>query len=85
VSATTAAADQPGPLRRWIIDHDNSRLFVVAYVGLELVLSIFVGLFWLVFVVGLHVVFELVRQHHAHPAAGGRGATGCHSASAWPA
>jgi membrane-associated protease RseP (regulator of RpoE activity) len=71
MSATTATAGQPGPLRRWIINHDNSRLFVVAYIGLALVLSVFVSLFWLVFVVGLHVAFELVRQHHAHPAAGG--------------
>lgn len=70
-SATTATVSRPGPLRRWIIDHDNSRLFVVAYIGLALVLSIFVSLFWLLFVVALHVMFELVRQQHAHPEAVG--------------
>jgi hypothetical protein len=46
----------------WIIDHDEKRLFVVLYIGLALVLSIWISLFWLAAVVAVHFIFELVRQ-----------------------
>jgi hypothetical protein len=55
------------PLRRWIIDHDQSWLFTFGYVGLALVLSIWISLFWLVFVVLIHGVLEWIRQSHADP------------------
>jgi hypothetical protein len=53
-------------LGAWIIDHDNQKLFVIFYIGLAVVLSIWVSLFWLVAVVAVHLLFELVRQHTLH-------------------
>jgi hypothetical protein len=63
--------DQVGPIRRFIIDHDDKWLFTVLYVGAAVLLSIWISLFWLVVVVGVHFAFELVRcRHHQHPWAG---------------
>lgn len=62
-------AAEPGPVRQWIINHDDSRWFVGLYIGLAVVLSIWLGLFWLVAIVGVHLVFEWIRQ--AHPEACG--------------
>ncbi len=53
--------------RAWIIDHDDSWLFVISYVSAAVVLSIWISLFWLVVVVAVHGVFEWVRQHHYDP------------------
>ncbi len=53
--------------RAWIIEHDDSWLFVISYVTAAVVLSIWISLFWLVVVVGVHGVFEWVRQHHRDP------------------
>lgn len=50
------------PVIRWIISHDESLWFNVLYIGLALVLSIILGLFWLVAVVALHGVIEFLRQ-----------------------
>jgi hypothetical protein len=58
----TKSLTQLGPVRSWIVNHDNSRLFVVLYIGLAVVLSIWIGLFWLVVVVGAHFVLEWIRQ-----------------------
>jgi hypothetical protein len=60
----TKSLTQLGPVRSWIVNHDNSRLFVVLYIGLAVVLSIWIGLFWLVVVVGAHFVLEWIRQAH---------------------
>jgi hypothetical protein len=57
---STAAA----PLRDWIVRHDDSRAFVILYVVLALVLSLAVGLFWLVALVAVHLAFEYVRARH---------------------
>lgn len=54
-----------GPIHAWIVNHDDSRLFIVAYIGLAVVLSAFVSLFWLVVVVGLHLCFEYTALRHA--------------------
>jgi hypothetical protein len=51
-------------LRTWIIDHDNQRLFVVFYIGLAVVLSIWISLFWLVAIVAVHFLLELTRQYY---------------------
>ena len=51
-------------LREWVRDHDESWIFVVLYLGLAVGLSVFVSLFWLVVVAGLHFLLELVRQRH---------------------
>ncbi len=51
-------------MREWILQHDDSWVFIVLYVGLAVVLSIWISLFWLVAVVGVHFIFEVVRQQH---------------------
>jgi hypothetical protein len=51
-------------LRTWIQTHDESWLFIVSYIGLAVVLSIWISLFWLVAVVAAHFVLELLRQRH---------------------
>lgn len=48
--------------KQWVINHDESWLFVGLYVGLAVVLSIWISLFWLVVVVAIHAAFEWVRQ-----------------------
>jgi hypothetical protein len=59
--------DQVGPIRRFIIDHDDKWLFTVSYIGAAVLLSIWISLFWLLVVVGVHFAFELARcRHHAH-------------------
>jgi hypothetical protein len=59
-----SAGEAVGALRTWIINHDESWLFTISYVGLAVVLSIWISLFWLVAVVGAHVALEWVRQSH---------------------
>ncbi len=46
----------------WITLHDSKRLFIVLYIGLSLVLSVAISLFWLLFAVLIHLVFELIAQ-----------------------
>jgi hypothetical protein len=48
----------------WIVQHDESRWFMGLYLGLALVLSIAIGLFWLVALVVVHFGFEYVRFRH---------------------
>lgn len=49
-------------IRNWIITHDDSWLFIILYIGLAVVLSIWISLFWLVAVVAVHFGFEIIRQ-----------------------
>jgi hypothetical protein len=49
-------------LRDFIAHHDDRWLFVAVYIGLAVVLSIALGLFWLVAVAGLHFALEVMRQ-----------------------
>jgi hypothetical protein len=51
-----------GRLHEWVVEHDDSKLFLGLYVGLAVVLSIWISLFWLVAVVAVHLGFEIVRQ-----------------------
>jgi hypothetical protein len=53
-----------GAVRAWILQHDESWLFTISYVGLAVVLSIWISLFWLVAVVGVHFILEWIRQSH---------------------
>ncbi|MBW6480905.1 MAG: hypothetical protein K0B37_15855 [Bacteroidales bacterium] len=46
----------------WVIDHDNKILFIILYIGISLVLSIAISLFWLLFAVLLHLGLEVIRQ-----------------------
>lgn len=50
------------PPRRWIIEHDERWVFTLSYVALAVGLSLWLGLFWLVVLVGVHFSFEWVRQ-----------------------
>jgi hypothetical protein len=63
---STTIDNQPTGIRRWIIEHDDSWLFIIAYIGLAVVLSIWISLFWLVAVVAVHLAFEVVRQKATH-------------------
>jgi len=54
----------PERLRDWIVNHDDSWIFIILYVGLAVVLSLWISLFWLVVVVAGHFVLEWIRQRH---------------------
>ncbi|MCH8474892.1 MAG: hypothetical protein LAT55_06660 [Opitutales bacterium] len=49
-------------LLRWIIDHDDKRAFLIGYVGLTILLTIGISLFWLFFLVGVHLCFECLKK-----------------------
>lgn len=53
-----------GRFRTWIIEHDDSWIFITLYIGLAVVLSISISLFWLLVVVAAHFVLEWLRQRH---------------------
>jgi len=59
---------RPNSLRRrlllWIAEHDDSWVFTLLYVGLAVVLSIAISLFWLVAVVAVHGAFEWYAMRH---------------------
>jgi hypothetical protein len=61
---------EAGPIRTWIEEHDHSWLFVGVYLGLAVVLSVFVSLFWLAFMAGAHLLLECIR--HYRPGWGAR-------------
>jgi hypothetical protein len=66
--AKTAVRSRPS-LRDWIVQHDESWIFVAAYIGLAVILSTMISLFWLVAVVGVHFAFEWIRQRRLNPGA----------------
>ncbi len=43
---------------RWVSEHDDSWIFTTLYIGLAVVLSIWISLFWLVAVVAAHGALE---------------------------
>lgn len=47
---------------QWIQRHDESWLFVAMYIGFAVVLSVWLSLFWLVLMVGIHFLFEMIRH-----------------------
>lgn len=53
----------------WVREHDDRWLFIVGYVGLAVVLSVWISLFWLVAVVSLHLLLEVLRQRLLGPGA----------------
>lgn len=59
-----------GPLRRWLITHDDKWTFIVPYIGLAVLLSVLISLFWLVVVVAVHFALEVARQTYLVCAAG---------------
>jgi hypothetical protein len=57
-----AAPAAPRGLQNWVHEHDQRWSFVLAYLGLAVVLSVLVSLFWLVMVAGIHFLLECIRQ-----------------------
>jgi len=55
-------------LRAWVLNHDDSWIFIILYVGLAVVLSLWISLFWLLAVVAGHFVLEWIRQRHIRDA-----------------
>ncbi|TVR47408.1 MAG: hypothetical protein EA402_01320 [Planctomycetota bacterium] len=54
----------------WASRHDDSWLFVVSYLGLAIVLSVFLSLFWLLVLVAIHGWLEWLRHSQSSPDAG---------------
>lgn len=50
-------------VKKWIVNHDDSNLFLFLYISLAVILSIAISLFWLVVVVLIHFIFECIKQH----------------------
>lgn len=61
-----------GPLRRWLVMHDDRWTFIVPYIGLAVLLSVLISLFWLAVVVAVHFALEIARQTYL-TRANGRG------------
>jgi hypothetical protein len=57
--------DRKRRLLLWIAAHDDSWVFTLLYVGLAVVLSIAISLFWLVAVVAAHAALEWYALRHA--------------------
>jgi hypothetical protein len=49
-------------ITRWIGEHDDKGLFIFLYIGISLILSIAISLFWLLIAVILHFGLEVIRQ-----------------------
>ncbi|MCW7753315.1 hypothetical protein OOT00_04860 [Desulfobotulus sp. H1] len=49
-------------LKQWILTHDERWSFILCYLGLAVILSVCISLFWLVVVVGLHGTLEWICQ-----------------------
>jgi hypothetical protein len=60
----SVALPRPAAFRDWIREHDERWTFVVLYLGLAVGLSVFISLFWLLVVAGLHFALEWGRQSH---------------------
>jgi hypothetical protein len=48
--------------RAWVAEHDERWTFVLLYIGLAVLLSVFVSLFWLLVVAAAHFLLECMRQ-----------------------
>jgi len=59
-------ASWAGRFHRWMVEHDERWLFVILYISLAVVLSVWISLFWLVVVVCGHLALEIVRQRAMH-------------------
>ncbi len=51
-----------GPMRTWIVRHDQSLVFATLYITLAIVLSVFVSYFWLLAVVAVHIGLEWLKK-----------------------
>jgi hypothetical protein len=62
-----AAAPRSSVLHRWVLAHDDSWLFIAPYIGLAVLLSLMISLFWLLVVVGAHAALEWYVHWREHP------------------
>jgi hypothetical protein len=69
-SPATRRGDRGGHFRRWVENHDDRWSFTLSYLGLALILSTTISLFWLVALVAAHMALEWIalvrrgeRQH----------------------
>jgi hypothetical protein len=60
-------AQTRSPLHVWVLNHDDSWLFIALYIGLAVVLSLAISLFWLVVVVAAHAALEWYVHWREHP------------------
>lgn len=51
-------------VRSWILKHDDCKIFIIVYIGMAVLLSLLISLFWLAFVVFIHFALELIRQYY---------------------
>ncbi|WP_006786193.1 hypothetical protein [Thiorhodospira sibirica] len=70
-----AAADEAArpPSQGWrhfIIHHDQSLLFALTYIALTISLSLFISYFWLLVIVGVHILLEYLKKTYLHYPAG---------------
>ncbi|MFP4192821.1 MAG: hypothetical protein ACLFU6_12185 [Candidatus Hydrogenedentota bacterium] len=63
-----------GPIRQWILTHDERLSFAAAYVILAVGLSLFVSLFWLLVLVAVHVYLEWLKKRYCGYAGRGHAA-----------
>lgn len=61
MGTTPLSHDAPAAGRGWVVEHDERRSFVLPYLALSVVCSVFVSLFWLLVLVGIHLAIELER------------------------
>lgn len=64
----TASVPEPRQAQAggWIVEHDDRRSFVLPYLALSVGCSLFVSLFWLLVLVGIHLTIELARARRFH-------------------
>lgn len=51
----------------WVVKHDDRWLFTIFYVGLAIVLSVFISIFWLVVLVAIHAALEWYALEKSDP------------------
>jgi hypothetical protein len=54
-------------LHAWVVKHDDSWLFIAPYIGLAVILSLTISLFWLLVVVAAHAALEWYVHWREHP------------------
>ncbi|HEY7671062.1 MAG TPA: hypothetical protein VIC71_02510 [Gammaproteobacteria bacterium] len=62
-----ARASKLGRLHAWVVNHDDSWLFIAPYIGLAVILSLMISLFWLIVVVAAHAALEWYVHWREHP------------------
>jgi hypothetical protein len=62
-----AGSARPSALHAWVLAHDDSWLFIAPYIGLAVILSLVISLFWLLVVVAAHAALEWYVHWREHP------------------